>query len=1650
MRIIVSGLPLQRHFYNESERGYGAEPLPAAHGHFKTGLDITADPSNTAALRGIAGVLLSILLLAGGCLCSRADSVIVFNEIMYHPGADGPAIEWIELHNQMAVAVDLTGWSITGGVNYSFPNGTTMAGGDYLVVSSTPFDQQPLVGLTNIFGPFQGRLSNAGDSLELRNNNHRVMDKIEYGVEGDWPVGPDGSGVSLAKRNEDFATEPPWNWTSSAQIGGTPGRRNFPENTFVIVQTTPVDIDTPWRFLGEGGDPGIAWRQSAFDDTAWAHGQGLFKAGNPELPLSEPQSVPTLFNSGTDSNHQVLAPGSADPHYLLTQSAMGAPPPPSIAAIVIENHPAWAANDSQSSWIGPLNPGTANVAAGAYHYRTQFSLDGFDPSTCVLTLMIGADNRLNDVRLNGASRGLSYVGFSTLSSPLTLSNGFVDGLNTLDFLTVNDDTSANPAGFRVQLSATARARFLSRTTLADGPVTRYLRARFLFEGAPQFAALELGCVLAGGAVFYLNDSEILRLNLPPGPLSGSTLALPTGSSPLTQGPFSCPTSALLAGTNVLAVELHSSMDHPADMLFGASLSLTATNVLTPPPIPLAFNECSSTTNNPFWIELINISSNPLDLSGCVLSRPDGTTNREYVCPRQVLSPGEFLVLNKALLGFDAEPGDRLFLYAPGRASLIDAIVAQREPRGRWPDGTGTWQRPASLTPGASNHVVLHQDVVINEIMYHPPSIASAAAQPLEETLLPLTARWRYEPSGADPETGWFQPAFDDRAWPQGNALMYVEDAALPAAKNTPLKLGPTTFYFRTSFVFEGNTNGLELCLGAVVDDGAVFYLNGQEVSRINMPDGPVDAQTFASPSVGDATYLGPIILPISPLLPGTNLLAVEVHQASANSSDVVFGAELLARYSATPPPITPDADESWIELHNRGSQTVDLAGWQLTHDIEYVFGPNTVITPGGYLVIAKDVESMQSSYPGIPVLGPFSKRLSRSEGRLRLLDALGNPADELRYFDSKPWPDYADGGGSSLELRDPWADNSKAEAWAASLESQRSEWVHYTYRGTARNVLGPTQWREFVLGLLDAGECLIDDLSVVENPSGTPVQLLQNGNFETGFTAWRALGNHRHSYLEPDPDHPGNRVLHLVATGPTEHMHNHLETTLASNRSVVDGREYEVSYRAKWLAGNRHLNTRLYFNRVAKTTALALPRHPGTPGARNSTFLPNTGPTYQELGHYPVLPKPGEPVVVRIRAHDIHGISDMTLRWAINGGSWRSTPMTPDGAPTDSGYTNYVASLAGNPAGTGVQFYVQGTDRLGAVSTFPAGGTNSRAIFKVESSLPALGRLHRLRLWMTPSEAAWLHAPTNVMSNDRLGLTVVYNDREVFYDVGVHLQGSERGRNDSSRVGFTLRFQADHLFRGIQNSLAADKSGGYSGLGGKHDEILLWHAINHAGGLPGMYNDLAQILAPRSQENGTALLRLAAYGSEFLDNQYANGSDGPLYKLELIYYPTTTATGDPQAPKLPQPDNVINMDLQNWGADPENYRWIFRQENRNDNDDHSLLIALNQALSLSGAAFESQTSALMDVDEWMRALAFLGLIGAGDMFTYGLNHNFLIYFRPEDQKAMAFLFDMDYQFVQPVTSSFPGSGSQNIYRLTMLPNNYRRYCHHLLSLIHTT
>src|SRR5256886_6868791 len=106
---------------------------------------------------------------------ASADSIIVFNEIMYHPATNEPALEWLELHNQMAVNMDVSEWSIEGGVQFKFLEGTVVPGDGYIVVALSSSALAAATGYTNAYGPFVGRLSDSGERLERRHNNHRLL-----------------------------------------------------------------------------------------------------------------------------------------------------------------------------------------------------------------------------------------------------------------------------------------------------------------------------------------------------------------------------------------------------------------------------------------------------------------------------------------------------------------------------------------------------------------------------------------------------------------------------------------------------------------------------------------------------------------------------------------------------------------------------------------------------------------------------------------------------------------------------------------------------------------------------------------------------------------------------------------------------------------------------------------------------------------------------------------------------------------------------------------------------------------------------------------------------------------------------------------------------------------------------------------------------------------------------------------------------------------------------------------------------------------------------------------------------------------------------------------------------------------------------------
>lgn len=204
-----------------------------------------------------------LLALATGLIPqTQADQRVLLSEIHYHPveraafDSNGAPMldisddvhEFVELHNAGSDAVNLNGWSLSGGIAFDFPAGVLVAPGGFVVVAKNPARLAAIVqyGLTTnqILGPYSGQLGNEGDTVRLRNSLGDVADSVVYSTVSPWAIGADGLGAddewtginsslhqyrgrSLERVSFNWPASDPANWLASPlATGPTPGRTN--------------------------------------------------------------------------------------------------------------------------------------------------------------------------------------------------------------------------------------------------------------------------------------------------------------------------------------------------------------------------------------------------------------------------------------------------------------------------------------------------------------------------------------------------------------------------------------------------------------------------------------------------------------------------------------------------------------------------------------------------------------------------------------------------------------------------------------------------------------------------------------------------------------------------------------------------------------------------------------------------------------------------------------------------------------------------------------------------------------------------------------------------------------------------------------------------------------------------------------------------------------------------------------------------------------------------------------------------------------------------------------------------------------------------------------------------------------------------------
>lgn len=189
-----------------------------------------------------------------------------------------------------------------------------------------------------------------------------------------------------------------------------------------------------------------------------------------------------------------------------------------------------------------------------------------------------------------------------------------------------------------------------------------------------------------------------------------------------------------------------------------------------------------------------------------------------------------------------------------------------------------------------------------EVTTAPQQIITPTPTNRDLSLISFNSVWKYLDDGSDQGTAWNKSRFDDTLWPSGAGQLGFGDGD----ETTPLKrigkAGATniTFYFRKTFNVADPAAISALHMRLLRDDAGVVYLNGVEIFRSsNLPQFPTAisyttlARATGENTVDDAT------LAATNLRAGENLVAVEIHQESATSSDVSFDLELIGVPQAT-------------------------------------------------------------------------------------------------------------------------------------------------------------------------------------------------------------------------------------------------------------------------------------------------------------------------------------------------------------------------------------------------------------------------------------------------------------------------------------------------------------------------------------------------------------------------------------------------------------------------------------------------------------------------------------------------------------------------------------------------------------------------------
>lgn len=754
---------------------------------------------------------------------------------------------------------------------------------------------------------------------------------------------------------------------------------------------------------------------------------------------------------------------------------------------------------------------------------------------------------------------------------------------------------------------------------------------------------------------------------------------------------------------------------------------------------------------------------------------------------------------------------------------------------------------------------------------------------------------------------------------------------------------------------------------------------------------------------------------------GTNNAALRVSQVGLN--------ELMYH------PISGNDDDQFVELYNRGTNAMSLSGWRLEGGVSYSFPSNTVLGADGYLVVARNAARLRTNYPNLNLtncLGDYSGQLAHRSERVVLTmpdqivstnasglvstNTIHIAVDEVTYGTGGRWGQWSDGGGSSLELVDARANHRLAANWADSDETQKAAWTTIEATGVLDNgsnydpSIGYAQ-----LGLLDPGECLVDEVEVRAGTNGA--NLVLNPTFEGGLGNWSCQGSHVRSGVT-DSGYLSSRALKIRASDGVWTGVNSCQLALAAN-TLSAGQTATLRFRGRWLRGCPEALLRLNGNWLEATGALPVPANLGTPGARNSRAVTNAGPAIFEVTHSPVIPQANQPVVVTARVHDPDGVGVLFLYYRLDPAvAYTVVPMRDDGTGGDAIASDgwFSGTIPAQNSGATVAFYLSARDSRLVTTRFPAlmddNAPVRECVIRFGDPIPG-GAFPDFHVWISQTNVTrWSELPN--LSNESHDCTIATRSR-VIYNAQARFAGSpyHQGFNtpDGNYCHYKWTFPEDDQLFGATSFNKIHQPGNGAGDDGTLQREQLANTFLRTLGVPWL-NRRHVVVYVNGSRRGWLMEDAQTPNSDVVEQYFPDDPDGWLYKMqpwfEFAPFPSGAYIGFNNAAWCDIMPHTTTGGVKKTAR--YRYNFLVRRTAGSASTYTNVFTLVDAASAYGSPGYAANMENLADMENWMRVFAANHAAGNWDSFGAQNAQNLYGYSGPQGTRYSLMMFDFNIVF----------------------------------------